>query len=37
MVGTLQFARATPDVTHAKQILEEGVKAALLLARAPST
>jgi TetR/AcrR family transcriptional regulator, transcriptional repressor for nem operon len=37
MVGTLQFARATPDATHAKQILEDGVKAALLLARAPST
>ncbi len=36
MVGTLQFARATPDVKHAKQILEDGVKAALLLARAPS-
>jgi uncharacterized protein len=37
LVGTLQFARATPDVTHAKQILEDGVKAALLLACAPST
>jgi TetR/AcrR family transcriptional regulator, transcriptional repressor for nem operon len=36
MVGTLQFARATPDVKHAKQILENGVQAALLLARAPS-
>jgi TetR/AcrR family transcriptional repressor of nem operon len=35
MVGTLQFARATPDAAHAKQILEDGVKAALLLARAP--
>ena len=35
MVGTLQFARAVPDVAHAEQILEGGVEAALLLARAP--
>jgi TetR/AcrR family transcriptional regulator, transcriptional repressor for nem operon len=33
MVGTLQFARAVPDVARAKQILEGGVEAALLLAR----
>ena len=36
MVGTLQFARAVSDSGHAKQILEGGVQAALLLARAPS-
>ena len=36
MVGTLQFARAVPDIAHAGQILESGVKAALFLARAPS-
>jgi TetR/AcrR family transcriptional repressor of nem operon len=36
MVGTLQFARAMPDAKHAKQMLEDGVQAALLLARAPS-
>lgn len=36
MVGTLQFARAVPDSTRARQILEGGVQAALLLARAPS-
>jgi AcrR family transcriptional regulator len=35
MVGTIQFARAVPDVAHAEQILEGGVEAALLLARAP--
>ena len=34
MVGTLQFARAVPDVARAEQILEGGVEAALLLARA---
>jgi AcrR family transcriptional regulator len=33
MVGTLQFARAVPDVARAEQILEGGVAAALLLAR----
>ena len=36
MVGTLQFARAVPDIAHAEQILEGGVEAALFLARAPS-
>ncbi len=36
MVGTLQFARAVPDLAYAKQILEGGVEAALLLACAPS-
>jgi AcrR family transcriptional regulator len=36
MVGTLQLARAVPDVEHAKQILDGGIEAALLLARAPS-
>lgn len=34
MVGTLQFARAVPDVARAEQILEGGVEAALLLTRA---
>lgn len=34
MVGTLQLARAVPDVARAEQILEGGVEAALLLARA---
>jgi AcrR family transcriptional regulator len=34
MVGTLQIARAVPNVADAKKILEGGVKAALLLARA---
>ena len=34
MVGTLQFARAVPDVARAEEILEGGVEAALLLARA---
>lgn len=33
MVGTLQLARAVPNVEGAKQILEGGVEAALLLAR----
>jgi TetR/AcrR family transcriptional repressor of nem operon len=33
MVGTLQLARAVPDVARAEQILEGGVEAALLLAR----
>ncbi|CAO3425833.1 TetR/AcrR family transcriptional regulator [Azospirillum endophyticum] len=36
MVGTLQLARAVPDAAQAEQILEGGVAAALLLARAPS-
>jgi AcrR family transcriptional regulator len=33
MVGTLQLARTVPDVAHGEQILEDGVQAALLLAR----
>jgi len=33
MVGTLQLARAVPDAAQAKRILEEGVEAALCLAR----
>ena len=37
MVGTLQFARAVPDVAQAEQILEGGVEAALHLARVPSS
>jgi TetR/AcrR family transcriptional repressor of nem operon len=36
MVGTIQLARAVPDNAHAKQILEGGTQAALLLARGPS-
>lgn len=36
MVGTLQYARAVTDIAAAEQILESGVEAALLLARAPS-
>jgi TetR/AcrR family transcriptional repressor of nem operon len=36
MVGTLQYARAVTDTAAAEQILESGVEAALLLARAPS-
>ena len=36
MVGSLQFARAIPDIAQAEQILEGGVEAAMLLARAPS-
>jgi len=36
MVGTLQIARAVPDGTDAKKILEGGIQAALLLARASS-
>jgi AcrR family transcriptional regulator len=36
MVGALQLARAVLDSAHAKQILEGGIQAALLLARAPS-
>ncbi|WP_407175123.1 TetR/AcrR family transcriptional regulator [Bradyrhizobium sp. STM 3562] len=36
MVGTLQLARAVPDATHAEQILEGGIEAALHLARTPS-
>jgi len=34
MVGTLQFARAVQDVARVGQILEGGIEAALLLARA---
>jgi len=37
MVGTLQFARAVPNATHAEQILEGGVEAALHLARVPAS
>jgi AcrR family transcriptional regulator len=37
MVGTLQHARVVMDPAAAEQILESGVEAALLLARAPST
>ncbi|MBR0915455.1 TetR/AcrR family transcriptional regulator [Bradyrhizobium japonicum] len=33
MVGTLQLARAVPDIVQAEQILEGGVEAALHLAR----
>ena len=33
MVGALQLARAVPDAIRAEQILEDGVGAALLLAR----
>ena len=36
MMGTLQLARAVPDATHAEQILEGGVEAALRLAQTPS-
>lgn len=36
MVGTLQYARAVTDIAAAERILESGVEAALLLARAPS-
>ncbi len=36
MVGTLQYARAVTDAANAEQILESGVEAALLLARASS-
>jgi len=35
MVGTLQLARAVPSVARAKQILEAGIEAALLLAGEP--
>jgi AcrR family transcriptional regulator len=33
MVGTLQIARAVPNAAQAEKILEDGVEAALLLAR----
>ena len=36
MVGTLQLARAVPDAAEAEQILEDGVEAALRLARMSS-
>ncbi|MBR1193888.1 TetR/AcrR family transcriptional regulator [Bradyrhizobium sp. AUGA SZCCT0240] len=36
IVGTLQLARAVPDVAEAEQILEGGVEAALQLAKTPS-
>lgn len=36
MVGTLQIARAVPDSAHAKKVLDGGIQAALLLARASS-
>jgi AcrR family transcriptional regulator len=36
MVGTLQLARAVPDAAEAERILEDGVEAALRLARMPS-
>jgi TetR/AcrR family transcriptional repressor of nem operon len=36
LVGTLQYARVVTDTAAAEQILESGVEAALLLARAPS-
>jgi len=36
MVGTLQLARAVPDAVQARQIMEDGVEAAMRLARGGS-
>jgi TetR/AcrR family transcriptional regulator, transcriptional repressor for nem operon len=37
MVGTLQIARAVPGAAEAQRILDNGIEAALHLARAPSS